>query len=177
VKQIFLISGKAMSGKDSTANLLKEKINGKSLIIHNADYLKYIAKEYMGWNGQKDKQGRALLQNLGTEKVRMGLGKPLFWVEKSCDVIDILKDDYDYFLIPDTRFRNEVFLPNARFPSCVTSIRVERLNFYNGLTEEQQQHLSEIDLDNFDFDYRVISENGLDNLEIEVDKLIKKLKV
>ena len=176
MKQIFLISGKAQAGKDSTANFLKQKLDGKSLIIHNADYLKYIAKEYMGWDGQKDKQGRALLQNLGTEKVRMGLGKPLFWVEKSCDVIDILKDDYDYFMIPDTRFRNEIFLPKARFPSMVTTVRVERLSFYNGLTEEQQRHLSEIDLDNFDFDYRIASDNGLDNLEIEVDKFIKKLR-
>ena len=177
MKQIFLISGKAQGGKDSTANFLKQKLLGKSLIIHNADYLKYIAKEYMGWDGQKDKQGRALLQILGTEKVRIGLGKPLFWVEKSCDVIDILKDDYDYFMIPDTRFRNEIFLPKARFPSMVTTIRVERLNFYNGLTEEQQRHLSEIDLDDFDFDYHIIADNGLDKLEIEVDRLIEKLKV
>ena len=177
MKQIFLISGKAQAGKDSTANFLKQKLPGKSLIIHNADYLKYIAKEYMGWNGQKDKQGRALLQWLGTDKIRLELKKPLFWVDKTCEVIEILEDTYDYFIVSDVRFSNEVFFPKARFPRLVTTIRVERLNFYNGLTEEQQRHLSEIDLDDFDFDYRVISENGLDNLEIEVDKLIKKLKV
>jgi len=177
VKQIFLISGKAQGGKDSTANFLKQKLPGKSLIIHNADYLKYIAKEYMGWNGLKDDQGRQLLQWLGTDKIRLGLKKPLFWVDKTCEVIEILEDTYDYFIVSDVRFVNEVFLPQARFPRCVTTIRVERLNFFNGLSDEQQKHLSEVDLDNFTFDYRIVSDNGLDNLEVEVDKLIEKLKV
>ena len=49
MKQIFCISGKAMAGKDSTANILKEyfeKNNQKALIIHMADYLKFICQKY-----------------------------------------------------------------------------------------------------------------------------------
>jgi len=171
-----LISGKAQFGKDSTANFLKEKLNGKTLILHNADYLKYIAKEYMGWDGKKDDVGRELLQKLGTEKIRIGMKRPLFWVEKSCDVIDILSDSYDYFIIPDTRFINECHLPKARFPKKVITIRVERLDFDNGLTEEQKKHYSETELDNFDFDYIIHSKSGLDNLEVEVNRIIPFLE-
>ena len=175
MKQIYLIAGKAQHGKDSVANILKNKLDGKTLIIHNADWLKCMAQLYMGWDGQKGEKGREILQKLGTEKVRLGLNKPLFWVEKTCDTIEILKNDFDYFLVPDTRFRNEVYYPQSRFPNCVKSIRVERLNFKSNLTDEQKNHLSETDLDNFKFDYYIKSESGLDKLEIEVNSLIKIL--
>jgi len=172
MNKIFLISGLAQHGKDSTANFLKQKLSGKTLILHNADYLKYIAKQYMNWNGEKDEIGRTLLQTLGTEKVRWELKKPLYWIEKSCDIIDILSDYYDYFAIADTRYKNEIYYPQARFPNNVISMRVHRLNFKNNLTEKQKNHISETELINFEHDYNIYSESGLNKLEIEVDKFI-----
>jgi hypothetical protein len=75
--------------------------------------------------------------------------------------------EWDYVLIPDTRFHNEASL----FNNAIT-VRVNRLNFKSPLTEEQQNHSSETDLDDFDFDYYIDSESGLDNLQKEVDKLL-----
>lgn len=172
MKKIFLISGLAQAGKDSTAIFLKQKLPGKTLILHNADYLKYICKQYLEWDGKKDKSGRTLLQVTGTEKVRFELKRPLFWIEKSCDVIDICKDAYDYFAISDTRYLNEIYYPQARFPGKVFTIRVHRLNFDNGLTEEQKNHISEKELVGFQHNYEIYSESGLDKLEIEVDKFL-----
>ena len=172
MKQIFLIAGKAQHGKDSTANFLKEKLPGKSVIIHQADYLKYIAQQYMGWQGNKDCEGRTLLQWLGTDRVRLELKKPTFWVEKTCDVIEILQDQVDYFLVPDCRFRNELYYTQARFPDYVKTIRVNRVSFDNGLTQEQKNHISETDLDNFDYDYWINSFSGLSFLEEEVKDFI-----
>jgi len=177
MKRILLISGKARSGKDSVANFLKQKLDGKVLIIHNADYLKYMCQQYLGWDGKKGEQGRQLLQFLGTEKVRLGMNKPLFWVDKTCEVIDILKDDFDYFAVPDTRFRNEIYYPQARFPGLVTTIKVVRSHFENDLTPEQKNHLSEIDLEYFPHDYIIESESGLDNLEKEVDYFIEEYNI
>ena len=170
--KIFLISGQAQHGKDSTANFLKQKLSGKTLILHNADYLKYIAKQYMDWNGEKNELGRTLLQTLGTERVRWELKRPLYWIEKSCDVIDILNDYYNYFAIADTRYINEIYYPQARFPNKVISVRIHRLNFDNGLTDLQKNHVSETELINFKHDYDIYSESGLNNLKIEVDKFI-----
>ena len=45
----------------------------------------------------------------------------------------------------------------------VTTIRVNRLNFESPLTEEQQNHCSETELDDFDFDY--------DGVKILVDSM------
>ena len=58
---VIMISGKAESGKDFTASILKEELEKKGrkiLIVHYADYLKFIAKEYFGWDGVKDEKGR-----------------------------------------------------------------------------------------------------------------------
>ena len=168
MNRIFGLSGKAFSGKDSTALIMKKYLPGKSLILHNADLLKYYCKEYLGWDGQKNDEGRKLLQTFGSEKVRYGLNKPLFWIEKTCDAIEILQNDFDYFFIADQRFKNEVYYLNARFPDKVTSIYVERLNFNSPLTPEQQNHVSEVELDNFDFDIRIRSESGLEKLAVQI---------
>jgi len=172
MKQIFLISGQARHGKDSTAQILKKHLIGNSLILHFADHLKYIAKEYMGWDGVKDEKSRTLLQFLGTERVRMELKWPLFWAEITCNDIEILQDKFDYFLVPDLRYMNEMLYPKARFPSMVTSIRVERLGFENDLTPEQRNHISETELNNYPHDYHIQSPSGLDHLEKEVKSFI-----
>jgi len=173
MKQIFLISGKAQHGKDSIAKFLKEKLPGETLILHYADYLKIIAKLYLGWDGEKDEKGRTLLQWLGTERVRQELGRPLFWVKNVCDTIEIISDRYDYFCVPDCRFENEVYYPKALFPGFVTSINVIRDNYISTLSEKQKMHPSETALDGFRFDYTIHSNSGLDFLSIEVDKFLK----
>jgi hypothetical protein len=173
MKRIFLISGYAQHGKDSTANFLKQKLHGNSLIIHNADYLKYIAKQYFGWDGNKDEKGRTLLQQLGTEKTKIELKKSFFWIEKVCDIIELTQNLYDYFLVPDTRFLSEIYYPLAKFPYHIFTIRVVRLNFDNGLTKCQKNHISETELSRYDHDYKIVSESGLDKLEAEVDIFIK----
>jgi hypothetical protein len=172
MKKIILISGLAQHGKDSTAQFLKNKLQGRTLILHNADYLKYIAVEYLKWNGEKDINGRTLLQSLGTERVRMELKRPLFWIEKSCDVIEILYDHFDHFIIPDTRYRNEIYYPQARFPNQTMTIRVHRLNFESELTEEQKNHISETELVSFPHDFDIYSESGLNKLEQEVNEFL-----
>ena len=63
--RVITISGKARSGKDTTALLLKEALEKKGyrvLITHYADLLKFVCKEYFGWNGEKDEEGRTLIQ-------------------------------------------------------------------------------------------------------------------
>ncbi len=39
----------------------------KVLIAHYADLVKYVAKTFFEWNGEKDEYGRSLLQHIGTE--------------------------------------------------------------------------------------------------------------
>ena len=172
MKQIYLISGKAQNGKDSTADIMMKYLDGKSIKIPFAKYLKIICKDYFNWSGEKDEIGREILQKTGTELIRDKLGWQNFHANRVYEDIKIAGEAYDYFFVPDTRRKNEIYYLQAMFPDKVTTIRVERLGFKSPLTEEQLKHISETDLDNFKFDYYIKSESGLDNLEGEILRVI-----
>lgn len=158
--KIILISGKARSGKDTFAMYLKDEIclhGKKPLIIRYGDILKFICKEYFNWNGEKDEIGRTLLQKIGTDLCRYN--NPNIWVNCVIEIIKGLQSNYDYVLIPDTRFPNEIKEWWKTDFDSVT-VRIERMNkddteYDNGLSEEQKQHPSETELDDWIFNYYV----------------------
>lgn len=170
--KIILIAGKAQNGKDSCANIIKQKLESegnKVLITHYADLLKYLTKTFFNWNGEKDEYGRSLIQRIGTDIIRKQ--RPNFWVDFIIDIISMFPNEWDYVLIPDCRFHNELTRWDENWDTI--TIRVNRLNFESDLTEEQKNHISETALDNYHFDYVINSESGLDNLEKEVEKFLE----
>lgn len=175
MKEAIFLSGKAESGKTTSANILKEefeKAGYRVLLISFADYLKFVAKKYFGWDGKKDINGRTLLQKIGTDVVRKR--QPDFWSDTVARFINVFQDDFDFFIADDTRFSEEVnCLKTYYLPS--KTVRVERLNFENHLTPEQRLHESETALDNIKFDYVITSESGIDNLSVEVKKFINSI--
>ena len=168
----FIISGKSGHGKDCFANILKKKIEeqGKScVIIHYADPVKWLLKECYNWDGNKDEHGRYLLQHLGTDTVRAHY--PDFWTLFVSQFLDAVKEDFDYAIVPDARFINEIEV-TKQYTGAKT-VRIIRYNedqsmYLNpALTLEQKLHPSEISLDDYeDFDYIVENHEGkLDLLE------------
>lgn len=154
---VITISGKARHGKDDLASKLKKDLekSGKRVIVtHFADFLKYICKQYYGWNGEKDEIGRTLLQNVG-----QGFRKnsPDCWINIMSAFLQGLGDECDIAIIPDCRYPNELSCFDS-FAENVFKVRVERPNFDNGLTESQKNHDSEISLDKYIFDLYVIND-------------------
>jgi len=175
--KIINISGKAMAGKDTTALILKEKLeakNKKVIITHYADLVKYVSTQFFKWNGIKDEQGRTILQKVGSDIVRTQ--KPNYWVDFVKGFVEMFQDKWDYILIADCRFPNEV-LSWREDGWDEISIRVMRTDFENSLTKEQKNHPSETALDDFEFDYYITNPSGLDKLECAVDKFIEWLEV
>ena len=161
--QVILVSGKAQNGKDSTAFMMKElleKQQKKVLIIHYADNLKLFAKNYFGWNGIKDESGRKLLQWLGTDVVRKNYKDT--WVDMIIALLKGIKTLYDYVIIPDVRFPNEIDKMCDNF-NCIT-VRVIRPDFDNGLTDEQKNHPSEVALKDYPMEYELINDGDLKKL-------------
>ena len=154
-----------------------ELFGQRVLIMHFADYLKFGCKEYLDWNGQKDEFGRTLLQQTGTEGIRAR--HPDFWVDCISKWIDgALAKKYDVFLLPDTRFPNEIdYFKKFPFhtPIHTFPVRVHRLEFESTLSPEQQQHASEVALDEYEFDYYIYCPSGLDSLEVATLSLVEHL--
>ena len=173
--RVILISGKAQSGKDSSAFMIKElleKKNKKVLIIHYADNLKLFCKHHLGWDGDKTKEeGRKLLQWFGTDVVRKNYEDT--WVDINVALLKGIKTLYDYVIIPDVRFPNEIYKMSDNF-DCIT-IRVERPNFDNGLTDEQKNHPSEIALKDFPMEYEFINDGKIEKLLTTVKTFLKNI--
>lgn len=176
--RVITISGKAQHGKDTTASIIKEKLEAtgyRTLIIHYADLLKYMCKQYFGWNGVKDDEGRRLLQRVGTDVVRAK--DDGFWVDSVRRILSVIGDCWDYVLIPDTRFPNEVYPMGMSVPGL--NIRVCRSTdgdpFDNGLTEEQKNHASETSLDDFIPDIVVYNDGDIDKLRDSIDVVMNEI--
>lgn len=165
---IFLISGKAESGKSTLAKYLTTEIvnaNYASYCIPFAGAVKKIAKE-MGWDGNKDEKGRNLLQFIGEQGRQYD---PDIWVKKAMVNIDeirsLLREISLPIIIDDVRYKNEIEKIEANY-SNVIKIRINRPNHENSLTEAQRNDKSEIDLDDYKgFDFVFTNDEGLEKIE------------
>ena len=166
--QVIAISGKAQHGKDTSAKILKDMLEAdgyRVLITHYADLLKYMCRTFFGWNGEKDDAGRHVLQYVGTDIVRQK--RPDFWVDFVTDVLELFPDDWDFVLVPDCRFPNEIeYLKKAGLNTI--HLRVVRENFVSPLTPEQQAHPSETALDGIEPDYYISNPGNMRGLAIKL---------
>lgn len=165
--KVCCISAKARHGKDTAAAMLAEYLESKGkkvLITHFADLLKFICKNFFGWNGDKDAAGRTLLQRIGTDVV--GAKKPDYWAKFIVDILKFFENDWDFVLIPDCRYPIEYTTIENNFDTVL--LRVERPNFDNGLTEEQKNHASEISMDDYVYDALLYNDSDLDTFKDKV---------
>ena len=83
---------------------------------------------------------------------------------------------YDVVTISDARLKPEVMMPKKEFDN-VYVIKVVRPNFDNGLTKEQQNHITETDLDDYtDYDYEIINDSTIEDLKVKVENILKEVK-
>lgn len=172
--KIITISGHAQNGKDTVAGLLRDALKAdgnRVLVAHYADLLKYMCRTFFDWDGNKDEKGRHILQYVGTDVIRKQA--PDFWVDFIASVLTYFNENWDWVLIPDSRFPNEIDkLVSNGFD--VTHIRVVRPNFKSPLTEEQQKHPSETALDNIKPDFYIDNDGTIDDMKIKVSDFIKE---
>lgn len=170
--KIICISGKAGCGKDAAAEQLQRILSEtgyKVLITHFGDALKHICRNFFNWNGEKDIEGRSLLQHVGTDIVRKK--NPDFWVSFVAIILKMFPEQWDYVLIPDTRFPNEIdYLRSTGID--VIHLRIQRGVYKSRLTTEQMRHLSETALDNVKPDYIVKNYSTLDALTSELERFV-----
>lgn len=178
MKMILLISGKAGHGKDTFAEMLQKELeakNKKVLTIHFADLVKFYATKYAGWSGEKDIEGRALLQKIGNDTFRQIDKNYWAYITAICAKTMLQYFNYDIVLIPDNRYPNEIDIVKE-YNDNVKTIRIERYDDNDrlwsnpNLTEEQKQNEGEIALDGYAFDY-IIYNHSLNELHESAEEL------
>lgn len=170
--KIICLSGKAGSGKDTAAVMIKDELESRGKTAHIINYaglLKYICSEHLGWDGNKDEFGRSLLQYVGTDIIRAQ--DPLFFVSFVKSLISFFGEAWDYVIIPDCRFENEV--GNLRVSGFrVVHLYVVRESLVSNLSETQQQHVSETEIDGVMPDFYINNYGTLDDLRDTIKKVV-----
>lgn len=161
--KIFIISGKARSGKNEISKIIEKYYsNKKSITISFGHYIKDYAKRVSDWDGNENTKPRELLQQLGIELIKNKIDNKLF-INRILEDIEIFSYFYDIIIVNDARLVDEIEILKEKFPDSV-SIRINRDNYDNRLTQEQKNHLTEIGLDEYtNFDYFIENDKELEN--------------
>lgn len=144
--KIFILSGKAKSGKNYVADIISDYYKN-SIQISYAYYLKQYVKKITNWDGEEATKPRDLLQSLGIDLIKK-IDKELL-IRRVMEDIKVYSYFFDVIIVTDARLKEEIDIPKKLF-KC-TTIRINGKE--NDLTIEQKNHITETDLDDYKFDY------------------------
>ena len=176
---IIVIAGKARSGKNTTADLLKtlfEADSKKVILSPYTKYLKRYVEEITGDKIDEDHKPRDLLQQLGVEVIKEKLGKRDLFIARQLDDIDIYSYFFDVIIVPDARFPNEIETLKKSYEHVI-SIKVKS-SLDSDMTIQEKMHITETALDNYDetnFDY-IVENESLSSLSENIKKLYEQIK-
>ncbi len=171
--KLFVLSGKARSGKDTAYEIIKKYYSDKKTIdISFGHYIKDYAKRVSNWDGREETKPRELLQSLGIELIKNQIDDKLF-IRRLLEDILVFSYFYDIIVVTDARLVDEIETLKEKYPDLI-SIRINR-DFDNGLKESEKKHITEVALDNYDkFDY-VIDNITEKELEEEILRVLNEV--
>ena len=173
--RIFLVAGSAGSGKGEVAKLIKEyyiyKLENCVITEYNK-YLKMFAKELTDWDGNPNTKPRKYLQELG-DKIR-GIDNKYF-INNMLEDLRVYEELVNNVIIADVRMPEEIEDIKLNYDN-VYAIYVVNQHSMSNLTIEEQAHITETSLENYDeFDY-VLANDDINTLKDKVFKYLEGLK-
>ena len=174
--KVYIFAGVARSGKDTSADYMKEfleKEGRKVIKLQFSSYIKMYAKEISSWDGSEEEKPRELLQTLGTDIIRNKIDF-YFFINRIIEDIKVYSYFFDAIIISDARLKEEITCVKENF-KYVKSILVERPSYESNLTDKEKKHITEIGLEGYnDYDYTLINDSDLISLKEKVEKLLKE---
>lgn len=168
--KIYIVSGKSNSGKDTVANIIKEKfVNKKVVSLAYASYLKMYAEEVLGWDGNDSTKPREFLQTLGVELIKKQINDKML-INRIIEDIKVYSYFYDIVVITDARFPEEIENIKNEFDNVTVIHMCDR---GNELTEAEKMHATEVSLDGYhNYDYEINNNGTLEELKEKVNEIV-----
>ena len=169
--KVFIISGKARSGKGEVSKIIEDYYKEKKCItISFAYYLKDYVKRITGWDGSENTKPRELLQQLGIELIKNKIDNKLL-INRILQDIEVFSYFYDIIVISDARLVDEIESIKERYNDSIC-IRVNR-DEDNKLTLNEKNHITETGLNNYNnFDY-IIDNINYNQLVNDVENILR----
>jgi hypothetical protein len=153
---VLLINGKARSGKDTVAKMLRDEVElglnnivGNVAIIGFADALKSTCSRNFGYKGKEE--NREVLLEVGDRMREVNLDVFSNIVKELVKTYALL--GYKLIVIPDFRYENEYTTLKRDLDAHVFSLRLHRELPSSPLSEFSKAHKSENGT--FDVDYEI----------------------
>ena len=170
--KLIILTGKAQSGKNETANIIKkylEKQNKKAVIISYAKYLKDYAKEITNWNGKESTKPREFLQQIGVELIKNKINENML-INRIKEDIQVYEYFFDIIIISDARFIEEIEIVKEK-----TVIKIEGKE--NKLTTNEKKHITETALDTYNkYDYIIKNKTTKKELKKQIENIMEEIK-
>lgn len=171
--KIYILTGKAGSGKNVAASIIKEyyeQNNVKAIELAYASYLKEYIKKITNWDGNEQTKPRELLQQLGVELIKNNIKKNLL-IERITDDIKVYSYFFDVIIITDARFEEEIE-EIKKISDKVTVINIEGKE--NNLTEQQKKHITETALNDYNkYDYKIENKESKEILKRKIYEILE----
>ena len=170
--KIYILSGKAKSGKNLVGNIIEEYYGKENCIqIAYAYYIKDYLIRMGKYSEQEKSKFRTLLQEFGVDFLAKHIDSK-FLIQRVLQDIEVFSYFYDVIVITDARFDYEIEIPK-QYVEDVTTIRIINSD-ENNLTALEKKHITEVGLDAYpNFDYVIENNSNIQNLK---DKTIEILK-
>jgi len=180
---VILISGKSNSGKGTVANLIMNNISDNYNKIQSSlsTYIRDILKNDFFCDNMNTDTAREFMgevYRLGTKIYPYHMARRV-WERDNKPFLNKNKDNI--LVIESFRELNNYIyfkeLLNKKEIDKIITIRVERPNFNILKDENRVKHISEVDLDNFDFNYYIYNNNGINELNKKIIDLLNSIKL
>ena len=171
--RVFLICGKAGSGKNEVATIITEYYKN-SIVTGFSKYIKLFAMELTDWDGRDFNKPRAYLQNMGDTLRSIDLN---FMTKRVYEDLKVYKHEgIENVIISDVRLLNEIeFFKNQKDLDVIT-IRVNSNTSKRDLNLEEKEHHTETELDSYQgFDYVILNEFN-ERLKDDVINILEGMK-
>ena len=171
----FMFSGKAGTGKTHSSEIAQKLCNNAGLSTFRAPLAKGVkdTARFMGWDGEKDRRGRILLQKIGA--IGRDYDKDM-WVRAAfCSIEESVGYPYDAVFIDDWRFTNELeFIQREQLLYKPVLIRLEAPDREILSGTPEYNDISETGLDNFPFSDSALLSNydGYKGYFMELDRIV-----
>ena len=169
--KIFLISGKAGSGKNEVANIIKENLEN-TVITSFSKYIKLFTLEFTDWDGRDITKPRDYLQNLGDTIRNIDEN---FLIKRLIEDLKIYETKFENVIISDVRLSKEIEDIKKYSGHEVVTIRINSETTSRKLNETEKNHYTELDLDGYhEFDYIIVNKFD-DNLKTTVLDILERM--
>ena len=170
--RIFLIAGKAGSGKSEVAKFIKEFFiyeKEETVITNFSKYIKNFALELSDWDGKDTSKPRSLMQKIGDDLRKID---PDYLVDSMIRDMSYYEKVCQNVVVSDVRMPNEIEKIREAYDEVYVFYIINQFGT-SKLSIEEQTHITETALENYnDFDYTLVN----DDLKTLKDKLFKILE-